>query len=129
MGGLAMVSTMLLGVIALGGCGGDGRRKVPPAETYCVDLLAQGCVRAFECVPPADRNNDFYVTYGTTIDECHALPNRCEDYPDACPDFDPAVGGICLSDFTTQTCSQLLFVQNGVPTLALPSSCSVVCPP
>jgi hypothetical protein len=117
-----------LALFALAGCGGDNK-MVPPAQTYCEDLIAQGCVRAFECVPPADRTNDFYVTYGTTIDECHALPNRCVDYPAACPDFEPDVGAICLSDFTTQTCAQLLFIQNGVPVLALPSSCSVVCPP
>jgi hypothetical protein len=125
MRGLTPAAICLAALVGAPGCGSN--RVVAPAETYCNDLLQQGCVRAFECVPPADRNNDFYTTYGTTLEECRALANRCTDYPAQCPNFDEAQGAICLSDFTTQACIDLLIIQNGVPVVALPLSCNRVC--
>jgi hypothetical protein len=128
MRGLRILSIGLLALAGLTTCGSN--REVAPAETFCKDLLAQGCVRAFECVPPADRNNDFYIQYGTTLEECSRLPNRCTEYPAQCPNFDEGRGATCLSDFTTQTCLELLIIVDGVPVVALPTSCDGrMCPP
>lgn len=115
-------------MLALGACG-----KAPApgakAQAYCHDLIQEACVRAFECVPPNDRTADFTGTYGTSVEQCQAKPDRCAQYYDSCRSFDPDAGATCLSDFTNMTCVEILILQNGAPTIALPTSCGgAVCP-
>jgi hypothetical protein len=121
------LSTCLLALLGLAACGGSG--GVPKAQAYCHDLLQKGCVRAFECVPPADRHEAFTTMYGASLEECQAKPDQCAGYPAQCPNFDEDVGAMCLADFSTQTCAQLLFLVMGVPTIGLPTECGGVCPP
>jgi len=115
-------------LLALGACG-----KAPApgakAQAYCHDVIQEACVRAFECVPPNDRTADFTATYGTSVEQCQATPDKCAQYPASCPNFDRDAGATCLSEFTNQTCAQILIIQDGGdPTIALPNSCGVVCP-
>ncbi|HXU05995.1 MAG TPA: hypothetical protein VN903_33805 [Polyangia bacterium] len=120
------VSLCILIVLGLAACGGGG--GVPKAQAYCHDLLQVGCVRAFECVPPADRNGDFTTMYRGSVEQCQATPDRCVDYPAQCPTFDPDAAGTCVASFMNDTCAQLLFIQNGSPTIGLPTECAAVCP-
>lgn len=100
------------------------------AQAYCHDLIQEGCVRAFDCVPPADRSAMFTATYGASLESCQATPDKCAMYPAACANFDPDAASVCLNEFTMSTCAQLLFVDaSGDPTVGLPSSCGAVCPP
>jgi len=50
--------SIILAVFALGGCGGG--HAVPKSQAYCHDILQEACIRAFDCVPPADRNDGFW---------------------------------------------------------------------
>lgn len=86
-------------------------------------------MRAFDCVPPAQQTATFTAMYQTSLDACLAAPDPCAQFPVNCPKFDADAGTTCLSEFTNQTCAELLFVQNGDPTIALPTSCGAVCPP
>jgi len=114
--------------IGLAACHGDdtGTR----AQKYCHDLIQEGCTRAFECVPPANRTAAFTSTYGTSLEGCQATPDQCAMYPATCPNFDRDAASLCLTEFTVSTCDQLLFIDgSGDPTIGLPSSCGAVCPP
>ena len=100
------------------------------AQKYCHDVIQEGCVRAFECVPPANRTATFTSTYGASLESCKAMPDDCAMYPAACTNFDRDAASLCLTEFTISTCTQLLFIDgNGDPTIGLPSSCGAVCPP
>jgi hypothetical protein len=118
-----------LGLLIVTTCGGDP--GVSKAQAYCHDVIQMGCVRAFECVPPADRGATFLTTYGASLERCQAASDQCAQYPAQCPHFDPDAGMVCLSEFTNSTCTQLLFIDdNGDPAIGLPGSCgAAVCPP
>jgi len=121
---LAACIVASVGVI---GCGKD--HATPKAQAFCHDLIQEGCVRAFDCVPPADRTASFLVTYGASVELCQAAPDKCVMYPNACPNFDPDAAMTCLDEFTSSDCSQILFIDaNGDPTIGLPGSCGAVCP-
>jgi hypothetical protein len=112
------------GVVA---CHGDDTGA--KAEKYCHDVIQEGCVRAFECVPPADRTASFTSTYGASLESCQATPDQCAKYPAACPSFDRDAASVCLTELTVSACAELLFIDaNGDPTVGLPSSCGAVCP-
>jgi hypothetical protein len=119
-----------LAACVIAGFAGCGKDETPAkAQAYCHDLLQEGCVRAFECVPPADRSAAFTALYGSSMEGCQATPDMCANYPAACPNFDPDASSICLAEFTMSTCAQTLFIDaNGDPTIGLPSSCGAVCP-
>ena len=113
--------------LALASCD-KGDDKGAKAEAFCRDVIQEGCVRAWDCVPPLEQSPDFTAQYGTSLDQCLSLPNNCDKYPASCPGFDAAAGATCLSEFTSQTCAQLLFLDaNGNPTISLPTSCASVC--
>jgi len=120
----------LLGLLTVTTCGGDpGASK---AQAYCHNVIQTGCVRAFECVPPADRGATFLTIYGASLERCQAASDMCAQYPAQCPHFDPDAGMVCLDEFTNSTCAQLLFIDgNGDPAIGLPGSCgaTTVCPP
>ena len=120
----ALSLIVLMAGFVLATCGGG--HAVPKSQAYCHDILQEACIRAFDCVPPADRNDGFTAMYGTSVEQCRAKPDRCVDYPAQCPNFDPDRGDICLSDFSFQTCLEILFIQDGVPTIGLPGDC--ICP-
>ena len=121
------LAVCLVASIGVAACEKDGTPS--KAEVYCHDLIQEGCVRAFDCVPPANRTVAFLTTYGASVELCQAAPVKCAMYPATCPNFDPAASMICLDQFTTSDCSQLLFIDaNGDPTIGLPSSCGAVCP-
>ena len=125
---LRIISTGVLALLAVGACKGDDTGQ--KAEQFCHDVIQEGCVRAYDCVPPANRTPAFMATYGTSVAGCQAAPDKCAQYPAACPNFDRDAGATCLSEFTNQTCTQILFIQDGGdPTIALPTSCGAVCPP
>src|SRR6188768_870506 len=77
----------LLGLLTVTTCGGDP--GVSKAQAYCHDVIQMGCVRAFECVPPADRGATFLTTYGASLERCQAASDQCAQYPAQCPHFDP----------------------------------------
>lgn len=121
-------AAVVVACFATTGCGKDETPAM--AQTYCHNLIQEGCVRAFECVPPADRSAAFSSLYGSSMEGCQATPDMCANYPAACPNFDPDAASICLAEFTMSTCAQILFIDaNGDPTIGLPSSCGAVCPP
>jgi hypothetical protein len=123
-----LLSCSLVAWLGLVGCHGDDTGT--KAEKYCRDVIQQGCVRAFECVPPANRTATFTSTYGASLEGCQAKPNQCAMYPAACTNFDSDAASVCLTEFTVSTCAQLLFIDaNGDPTVGLPLSCGAVCPP
>jgi len=114
-------------LLALAGCD-KGDDKGAKAEAFCRDVIQEGCVRAWDCVPPLEQSPDFTAQYGTSLDNCLSLPNDCDKYPASCNGFDADAGATCLSEFTSQTCGQLLFLDaNGNPTISLPTSCASVC--
>jgi hypothetical protein len=113
--------------VGFAACHGDDTGA--KAEKYCHDLIQQGCVRAFECVPPANRTASFTSTYGASLESCQATPDQCAMYPAACTNFDSDAASVCLTEFTISTCDQLLFIDaSGDPTVGLPTSCRDVCP-
>ena len=122
-----MLSTAVA-LLALASCGGNSDRG-DKAQAFCHDILQEGCVRAWDCVPPGEQSADFTAHYGTSLDQCLSLPDNCDQYPAACPHFSADAGATCLSEFTNQTCGQLLIIDSsGNPTISLPASCGGVCP-
>jgi len=118
-----------IGVVALVGIAACEKApdKGVKARAFCHDVLQEGCVRAFDCVPPANQTPAFVAQYGTSVAQCQAKPDQCAQYPASCFGFDADAGATCLSDFTNATCADLLFIQNGDPTIGLPGSCGAVC--
>ncbi|HMF41360.1 MAG TPA: hypothetical protein VKQ32_11720 [Polyangia bacterium] len=120
-------TAVALVALAFAGCD-KGDDKGTKAQAFCHDVIQEGCVRAWDCVPPGEQSADFTAHYGTSLDQCLSLPDNCDKYPASCPGFDAAAGATCLSEFTTQACGQLLILDaNGNPTIALPTSCGSVC--
>jgi len=122
------LSGTALALFTLAGCGGTSDRGAK-AEAYCHDIIQEACVRAWDCIPPGEQSADFTAHYGTSMDQCLAMPDDCANYPPTCPGFDPDAGATCLSEFTNQTCGDILMIDGkGNPTISLPSSCAAVCP-
>jgi hypothetical protein len=122
-----MIATGIVALLALAGCKGDD--PASKAQAFCHDVIQLGCVRAFDCIPPANRSAAFTQTYGTSLERCQAMPDKCAQYYSTCPNFDPDGGATCLSDFTNLSCSDLLFIDDsGDPAIGLPGSCGAVCP-
>ena len=125
--GIPTAAVVLL-ALALGGCD-KGEDKGAKAQAYCHDVIQEGCVRAWDCVPPGEQSAAFTAQYGTSLDQCLSLPDNCDKYPAACPHFSADAGATCLAEFTNQTCGELLILdQGGNPTIALPTDCASVCP-
>ena len=124
-----LLSACVVAGLGFTACHGDDTGA--KAQKYCHDVIQEGCVRAFECVPPANRTATFTSTYGASLESCKAMPDDCAMYPAACTNFDRDAASLCLTEFTISTCTQLLFIDaNGDPTIGLPSSCGgAVCPP
>ncbi|HEY5451281.1 MAG TPA: hypothetical protein VIQ54_21155, partial [Polyangia bacterium] len=64
------LSLILVAGLGLAACGGG--HAVPKSQAYCHDILQEACIRAFDCVPPADRNDGFTAMYGTSVEQCRA---------------------------------------------------------
>ena len=121
-------AVVALFALAVAGCG-SGSARGAKAEAYCRDVLQEGCVRAWDCIPPGQQSAAFTGQYGTSLEQCLSFPNDCAKYPAACPGFDPDAGATCLSEFTNDPCGQVLILDtNGDPTIALPTLCGAVCP-
>jgi hypothetical protein len=119
----------LVALLALAACKGDDTGA--KAEAFCHDIIQEGCVRAFDCVPPSYQTMAFVEIYSTSVASCQAKPDKCNQYPATCPNYDRDAGATCLDDFTNQTCAQILIIQDGGdPTIALPTSCNMgaLCP-
>jgi hypothetical protein len=122
-----MIATGVIALLALAGCKADDTGQ--KAEQFCHDVIQEGCVRAFDCVPPANQTPAFIIAYGTSVAQCQARHDNCVQYPASCPNYDRDAGATCLDEFTNQTCAQILIIgSDGEPTIALPSSCGAVCP-
>jgi hypothetical protein len=122
-----LIATGVMALLALAACKADDTGN--KAEAFCHDIIEEGCVRAYDCVPPANRTAAFMAAYGTSVANCQAKPNGCIQYPASCPNYDRDAGATCLDEFTNQTCAQILIIgADGEPTIALPSSCGGVCP-
>ena len=122
-----IASTLAAALLAVASCEKPADKGVK-ARAFCHDVIQEGCVRAFDCIPPANRTPAFVAQYGTSVADCQAKPDQCAKYPASCNGFDADAGMTCLDEFTSADCADLLFVQNGDPIIGLPGSCGAVCP-
>jgi hypothetical protein len=124
---LRIVPFVALALLGIAACEKPADKGVK-ARAFCHDVIQEGCVRAFDCIPPANRTPAFVAQYNTSVEECQAKPDQCAQYPASCPGFDDEAGATCLDEFSTQSCAELLFIQDGNPVIGLPGSCGAVCP-
>jgi hypothetical protein len=103
------------------GAGGTSGGSTPATPTaFCNDLNAELCIFTFQCTAVADRTAYFTSLYGSSVAECETLQGT--SCPTAtCNGYDAASAATCLSEFTSATCANYLYVVYAV-------SCNAACP-
>jgi hypothetical protein len=108
-----------------GGAGGSsGGGTISDPIVFCQMSANKVCDRAFECVPTSMRDADFTSNYGSSVTACKAMTSStCVDPATNCPHYNATSGASCVAALTTNSCSDLLFLNAIFP----PASCFSAC--